>query len=597
MSSSQDIKNSFNKYISLYEGLIILENNYDESYLIQRIMEIATKNKEYTNDFYKIIITHLKNDGIKHKLKLFNIIDSLFKSDVGEYYIDKLNKYIYENFKECFTMSDLEDRILLFKIFYTWKYLLPRNLLEKINEDLRLDEFKKMFMKLYPGKIEKYDQYNENMRLKCEKKKNNKNNIMNNTNNNNINDTTFNSSRNNNINYQKNINIKDNNNNNISKKIMINNTKSKNKKTSNKIMIGNKRKSSHEKSTDGGKLSTSQIKDLHNPISNNINSINNKQSEKVNEIINANNGVNNINNMNNNNNELISNQSNPNNYALNILLQSGSGLNISNLPNLQNINILPQNQQQLLYLLNMLAGSNSLFNSSNQKASLNEICLFNFLQNTKTKLNTNFRFFSSLAKYYNEVLSKGDMIDIKSNYEDIYNNNNEEYKNIRQKMDLKLFKDISKNICAICGFRTLFYNNLIEHLDIHFNMNYLKMEGKNLFRKIGHNRNNWISGENIVNKNLKNKVGYTLGNLLYYKNMMNNNLIKINNEHEEDNEEFMYPIYEDIKEKCNYCGDEFKKVFSTKYNFWFYYKVVEIKEEKKRNLVHQTCYDELIKKV
>ena len=588
MSSSHDIKNSFNKYISIYEGLIILENNYDESYLIPRIMEIATNNKEYTNDFCKIIITHLKNDGIKNKLKLFNIIDSLFKSDVGESYINKLNKYIYENFKECFTMSDLEDRILLFKIFYTWKYLLPRNLLEKISEDSRLDEFKKMFMKNYPGKIEKYDQYNEKMRLKIEEKKNGGVDVINNTNNNN------------NINDNINLSKYNNNNNDISKT----------KKTPDKNMLGNKRKSSHEKSTDGGNRSTSEIKALHNPISNGTNSNTSiKQNEKVNKIINTNNNANN----NNNNNELISNQSNQNNSTLNILnilKQSGLNIpnlqnsqNIPNLQNLQNINNTTQNnltnilQQQLLLLLNMKAGSNSLFNSSNPKASINEIYLFNFLQNTNTKLNTNFRFFSSLAKYYNEVLSKRDMIDIKCNYEDIYNNNNEEYKSIRQKVDSKLFKDISKNICAICGFRTLFYNNLVEHLDIHFNMNYLKMEGKNLFRKIGHNRNNWISGENIVNKNIKNKVGYTLGNLLYYKNMMNNNLIKINNEHEEDNEEFMYPIYEDNKEKCNYCGDEFKKVFSTKYNFWFYYKVVEIKEEKKRNLVHQTCYDELIKKV
>ena len=587
MSSSHDIKNSFNKYISIYEGLIILENNYDESYLIPRIMEIATNNKEYTNDFCKIIITHLKNDGIKNKLKLFNIIDSLFKSDVGESYINKLNKYIHENFKECFTMSDLEDRILLFKIFYTWKYLLPSNLLEKISEDSRLDEFKKMFMKKYPGKIERYDQYNENMRLTKEKKKNGGVGVINNTNNNN--------------------NINDNNN--LSKNNNNNNDISKTKKTPDKNMLGNKRKSSHEKSTDGGNRSTSEIKALHNPISNDTNSNTSYgRNEKVNKIINTNNNANN----NNNNNELISNQSNQNNSTLNILNILQSGLNISNLQNLQNIpnlqnlqniNNTTQNnltnilQQQLLLLLNMKAGSNSLFNSSNPKASINEIYLFNFLQNTNTKLNTNFRFFSSLAKYYNEVLSKRDMIDIKCNYEDIYNNNNEEYKSIRQKVDSKLFKDISKNICAICGFRTLFYNNLVEHLDIHFNMNYLKMEGKNLFRKIGHNRNNWISGENIVNKNIKNKVGYTLGNLLYYKNMMNNNLIKINNEHEEDNEEFMYPIYEDNKEKCNYCGDEFKKVFSTKYNFWFYYKVVEIKEEKKRNLVHQTCYDELIKKV
>ena len=123
------------------------------------------------------------------------------------------------------------------------------------------------------------------------------------------------------------------------------------------------------------------------------------------------------------------------------------------------------------------------------------------------------------------------------------------------------------------------------------------MEGKNLFRKIGHNRNNWITGDNSTKTN-KNKVGYTLGNLLYYKNMMNNNLIKNNNEgQEEGNEELMYPIDEENKEICYYCGDEFKNVFSTKYHYWFYNKVVQIREDKKKILVHQACYDELIKKL
>ena len=164
---------------------------------------------------------------------------------------------------------------------------------------------------------------------------------------------------------------------------------------------------------------------------------------------------------------------------------------------------------------------------------------------------------------------------------------------IKQKIDSKLFKEI-KNVCAICGFRTLYYNNLTEHLDIHFNVNYLQMEGKNLFRKIGHNRNNWIYGDN--NKIYKNKIGYSLGNLLYYKNMMNNNLVKINKEEEEDNEEFMYPIYQDNKRICNYCGDKLKKIFSSKYNYWFYNKVIEIQDDKKF-LVHQSCYEEMIKKV
>ena len=282
-------------------------------------------------------------------------------------------------------------------------------------------------------------------------------------------------------------------------------------------------------------------------------------------------------------------------------------MNLSNLPNNKtNINI-PQNnnisfiqqnqqqQQQLIknILLNMITNNNTLYPISNQnqvKPSIIEFQIYQFIQLTNIKLNVNLRFFSSLAKYYNDTLQKRDSIDIKCRNEDIYNN--EEYKMIKQKIDAKLFKEI-KNICAICGFRTLYYNNLTEHLDVHFNVNYLQMEGKNLFRKIAHNRNNQINGDN--NKAYKNKVGHTLGILLYYKNMMNNNLIKINKEEEKDNEEFMYPIYGDKKGKCYYCGDKFKKIFSSKYNYWFYNIVVEIQDDKK-HLVHQAYYEEMIKK-
>ena len=133
----------------------------------------------------------------------------------------------------------------------------------------------------------------------------------------------------------------------------------------------------------------------------------------------------------------------------------------------------------------------------------------------------------------------------------------------------KLFIETNKNNCVICGFKSLFYLDLIQHLDIHFYCNYLKKEGKNLFRKKANNKNNWIygdGGKNTKNKNLeidteeRKKNGITLINLIFYRNMMNNNLINISNEQEEDDEEFMYPINDENRKVCHYCGDEFKKV-------------------------------------
>ena len=556
------------------------EKNYEEQYLRGRIVDIAIRNRNYTEEFSKIIIGHLNKDDTVYKCRLFDIIDLLLKEPpTGKDYINKLSGHLYLSFKECFTWSEFEDRVLLFKIFYTWKYLIPPDIFKKIREDNKIDDFKEMFIKKYPGKIEKYDEYNEKNRLSLLNSRNNNNNNTpvnvrheqashkdikinlnkfnnsNNISNNNTHKNNPNPAVNKKIIIEKKKFEEDNipnsnpnsNPNDNQPKINIG-TKTKSKK---EAMTGKKRKSSHEKSTDGN-ISTKKKKSI-DPMKNMMNQNMNNTS-----FIN----VNNKRNVNINENEIIPTPNSLNNSnTLNLLF--GAGMNYSNLfmQNQQQIQQQEnqQHQQQLIKNLFAMMNQQVLQSPNPNQISLREYQIFNFITNTNVKLNTNLRFFSALAKYYNDSLVESNKIEIKYKYEDIYFN--KEYQTIRDKVDSKLFNDIKKNVCAICGFRTLFYNNLTEHLDIHFNINYLQIEGKNLLRKIGHNRNNWITGD-INIKNAKNKVGHTLGNLIYYKNMSNNNFIKIKNEQEEVNEELMYPVDEEVKEVCYYCGDEFKKVLS-----------------------------------
>ena len=59
----EEIMNSFNKYINIYVGLLIPENNnYDEAYLLSRIGDIALKNRIYSKELCNIIIEHLNKD-------------------------------------------------------------------------------------------------------------------------------------------------------------------------------------------------------------------------------------------------------------------------------------------------------------------------------------------------------------------------------------------------------------------------------------------------------------------------------------------------------------------------------------------------------
>ena len=438
----EKIKIEFNNLIRIYQGVLVIENpNRD---ILKEIMNIALEYRNNYMDFCKIIKEHFIKDDTKIKIRLFNIIDSLFKSDVGDLYINQIKNNLYENFKECFTVGDFDERVLLFKIFYTWKYIIPNDLYELIKTEEKLDDFKIIFMKKFPGKIKKYDDYNNQVKQ----------------------------------------------------------TK----------LLGKKKKSTHTKSENEN--TTNKKKIVEKPINNNNN-----------------------------------------------------------------------------------------INQTNLIISPNEIKLFIFLSNNKSKLSKNIPLFSSIAKYYSESLFEEKYSDNFSHFKAI-NENEEIYKEIRKRMKIKLFQETIKNNCAICGFRTLFYNDLVRHLDIHFNFNLLEMEGKNLFRKNAWNKNNWIYGRG--EKNLKNKINEidsknqndgTLENLIFYRNMMNNNLIKINNEQEEDNEEFMYPINDDNRKICHYCGDDFKKIFSTKYNYWFYNKVVVVIDEKNKFLAHQACFEELSKKI
>ena len=478
-----------------FNGLIntMIERGMFEE--LQALMKLVTDYKNNYIDFCNIIKEHLLNDDVHYKINLFPIIDSIFKSNLGELYIEKLNIYLIDSFKESFDFGAVENKILLFKIFYTWKYLIPPKIYETIKNNNKLDEFKIEVEKLLPGTIAKYNEY----RKKFKKVPQNKPPQITN-----VKKTDL-------------------------SKVNDNLDKTEPEKVKLKKLLKKKRKTSPLK----------QEKEI----------IQNKKPILDNNIANF----------------------------------IGSSMNTS-----LNNNPIFIDPTKLIFNLNV---------------STNEVKLFNFLMNNNVKLNKNLPFFSSMAKYYNDTLIGNKYPDSLSQFKSI-NNNEAEYQNIRMRMKEKLFMETNKNNCAICGFRTLFYNDLIRHLDIHFNYNYLEMEGKNIFRKSGNNKNNWIYGDGEKNSKMKNsevgdqkKNNGTLENLVFYKNMMNNNFVKISNEKEEDNEELMYPINDESRKICHYCGDDFKKIFSTKYNYWFYSQVVVVLDEKNKVFAHQACFEELAKKI
>ena len=468
MSSVENINKKFNKLINIYQGVIPPENNMMDP--LKELIALAIEHGNNYLNFCSIIIQHLKGDDTRIKSVLFNIIDSLFKRDeIGELYVRQLSSHLYTYFKECFTVGDFEERVLLFKIFYTWKYIIPKNIFELIYKEEKLDDFAKVFEKYYPGKLNKYDIYNENIKIKLQ--------------------------------------------NNISNNININ--------AINKNII---------------QAQNQESEMLNSNIDDKLDS--NKKPKKIKKLLKK---------------KIKSSHKNSEND------------DISNIP-----------QKKL-----NISNPNILF-------SMNEYNLYVSLVQYKTiSLKKNIPIFNAISQYYNDIIKQENNIRKINNYEDI-----------RKKMKQKLFDETNKNKCY-CGFKTLYYNNLIKHLDVHFNFNFLKLEGKNLFRKKGNNKTEWIKEKNInTNMDDNSMIECTLNNLIFYKNMMYNNNVKMDEKKEEVNEEYMYPVNDnDNKDEiCYYCGDKFKKIFSGKYNYWFYNKVVLVIDDKNKYLSHQECYEELAKK-
>jgi len=234
-----------------------------------------------------------------------------------------------------------------------------------------------------------------------------------------------------------------------------------------------------------------------------------------------------------------------------------------------------------------------------------------FISKSNIQLDEKMPFFSSLAKwFYESILEDNPLNEIKKDNKKINTlydllkikdfSEKESYKDLFKKVQNSLYSDI-KNICSICGFRTSQYKRFVEHLDIHFHINYIKKNSRkrDLYRRESCSKNSWITNTdnnlNLPNTNLNlgrneniNLIS-TLNSVLYYLNdseiYLNTNKNNTNNVDSEGNENMIFPIQErDLQ--CIYCKDEFKKKYFIKHHFWFYINVNKLNVDELRMLNH-----------
>ena len=165
-----------NKEMILNQFDMLLSNLFDERFeertIYPQLNDICIQNRLLFKELTNIVINHFINEtNIPNKLKLINVIDSICKSTIDFNFIESFSPYIYSYFKECYLNSSLKDRELLFKIFYTWKYVFDKNILEKLKNELNLDEMKKYMEKKYNDLFKRYDDFNNDLKNNIDREK------------------------------------------------------------------------------------------------------------------------------------------------------------------------------------------------------------------------------------------------------------------------------------------------------------------------------------------------------------------------------------------------------------------------------------------
>ena len=560
---------------------LLFDHTQDETKLINQITKFAEDNKSFYHEIVSIILNRFQSEHQQgNKLKILNVIHSVSKGNAGKIYVNEFKSHIFETFSECYLNGDNVDKVHLFKIYYSWKYIIPEEVLEELRIKLNLDQMKEEVNQRFPGLIERYDKYN------TDKLKTIIDNHIYNQNNFPIHQGNVLAMRTNKRYGEDDEKINPNINN-----IYMNVIKHQSKKNLH-FNLNNNPNSNHSKNKNDEIEKQKKQKEKEKEKEMRIKEI--QEIIKKNDPTYLKNKTNRSPKSTHSTNSKLSSESKKTKkmkITQNINPQLISNFNGFNYP------IITQNPYPQLFPIN-IPQLQSIYQT--EKYSPENI-LYKFIFNSQKTLNSDYSFFSSISKFFYETYESSPLLpstDIGNELFEKFNNENE-FKKIRDYSKNILFVRL-RNECCICGYRNQYYDKFVQHLDIHYHYNYLKTTtgDKLLKRRPGCSKNNWIT--NSHNLGFKNKNNYTINALLYYHSdneWLLNNQIYNENEKEDDNEELIYPVGKN-EVKCFYCGDELKKKFFSKYHYWFYVNVIQIKDknqiDKQLILIHEYCKDDFI---
>jgi hypothetical protein len=147
-------------------------NNQEIRNNIMAITDLAMLDRNLITQVAEILVERsFQERVIANKINLLYVIDNLIKT-IGADFIYLITPHIFRIFEEAYISADEENKINLFKLYYAWKYFLDPIILGRICDRFSFNEKKRALMQTRPDMIEKYDQFNESIRIRHEEMRN-----------------------------------------------------------------------------------------------------------------------------------------------------------------------------------------------------------------------------------------------------------------------------------------------------------------------------------------------------------------------------------------------------------------------------------------
>uniref|UniRef100_A0A6B2G2Y9 Polyadenylation and cleavage factor homolog 11 (Trinotate prediction) n=1 Tax=Myxobolus squamalis TaxID=59785 RepID=A0A6B2G2Y9_MYXSQ len=116
-------------YHSYCRSLLELKNN--SKHVIEYLTDLASKSKEHADQIVEAIVQRTFDSNKEAQLYHLYLIDSIMKK-IGEPYNSLLFPMIFDLFMFSFQHASDNIRICLFKLFISWKLILPEDILTNI---------------------------------------------------------------------------------------------------------------------------------------------------------------------------------------------------------------------------------------------------------------------------------------------------------------------------------------------------------------------------------------------------------------------------------------------------------------------------------